>query len=273
VGQCLTLQLYNSFPELREAISPIDDLGVLALAVLWGTLLAVFTLLSFLAVWAPFRGSRRLLYTSGLGGVTITIFTFSLTGPVPDWQIALILFVVLACQVGLVLMVAWLTGLRLDHDSQGRQPESTSSQFSLKYLMAWSLLFALLFAAARAMIGNRQLAELVPDLNMLIEGVTVFAVLFGANFLLATPLVLSLLGSGRWRWWFVVGSVLAVIPIGGLEYWILNQIPGGLISFLALFSLHAVQMAWIGLTFAGLRWAGYRLTARAGMAVGGVTAA
>jgi hypothetical protein len=258
--QCMTLQLFNSFPVLHDLISPFHDLGVWLLALRWGTLPAAYALLAFIAVWARLGLPRRFLLTVVLSSLLLTIFTLRFNGPIPNWVVAIILFLILAGYTGLLSAIAWFWRLTLRAGCQTLALPPPANTFSLQYLMAWSVVFALLFATGRVLIGNRTLEELLPDQSVVVEGLAVFAILFGANFLLATPIVISLLSTGWW-WPRVLGSLLAIFPIAILESHILNQIPAGAISLLALLSLHSVQVAWILLTFAAVRWAGFRLVA------------
>jgi len=258
--QCLTLQLFNSFPVLQDLISPYHDLGVWLLALRWGTLPAAYALLAFIVVWARLGLPRRLLLAVVLSLPLVTIFVLRFNGPMPNWVVAIILLLILAGYTGLLSAIAWFGRLTLREGSQTLVLPKAANTFSLKYLMAWSVVFALLFAMGRGLIGNRTLEELLPYQSVVVEGLAVFAILFGANFLLATPIVISLLSTGWW-WPRVLGSLLAVFPIAMLEGYILNQIPAGAISLLALLSLHSVQLAWILLTFAAVRWSGFRLVA------------
>jgi len=258
VCQCLVLQFYNWFPRLHELALPESTLGTLLISLLWGTLASVYALIAFCAVWGSINFQLRLLLTFGLAVVFAIVTPFDSQSPVPKWTIIIIFQLLLGCYVVLLIATAWLTKLSLHDSRETHALRKTAKTFSLKYMGAWGIAFAVLLTISRALIGNQTFDDLFPDQAMAIEVVIVFSALFTANFLLAIPLTLSILSNGCW-WLRVLGCVFAVVPITKLENYILNQISGGETPLTLMFGMNLVQLIWVILTFGLLRRTGFRL--------------
>lgn len=255
--QCFVLQLFNWLPpSFRGDISSAFEVFVLSLR--WGTLSSLFFVVAFVAVWVSLALTTRLLISSLLGLSVIAIFVSGFHAPIPNWVVAVILLLIMGCYVALQKTTAWLLRLKLQVVAETEAPMAAKRTFSLKYLGGWSIALAILLAVSRSVIGNQALDELLPNYVIAIEGIAIFSILFSANFLLASLIQFSALGTGVW-WLFVLGVALAIFPITLLEQYAVNQFPSGVIDYMSLLGMNLVQLAWILLTCGLLRGIGYRL--------------
>ncbi len=256
--QCLVLQNYNWFPELRSFLAPDPVEDIFLISVLWGTCGSLIILVAFFGVWAPIKWPLRIALTFFASACVTFIFCYDSDVRIAVWTLA---GIILACFLGyisLLIIIAWLTKITLRHVDMQQLFEPNTSTFSLRYLGILATVIAVALAFTRGLLGNQTLEQFSADSSAIIQVCLEIATLFSLNFLVTIPVVVCTLSM---REWLVLASLLLVVPLTLLETMILTQFSGFSDPFAWIFILciNAVQVIWIMATFGLLRRAGFRL--------------